>query len=96
MRKAPSYTPQNKECQVCQTKDKYVEFLESQVKSLQDKLLCLVPEAADREHRLRLTQVANMRPDAFNSIRPDNSDEVDPSDQQVDDYMNMILGQTVR
>lgn len=62
--------PIHQACVGCSAREEQLVFLREQVRTLQDKLLCLVPEAADRAHRIQLTQQANMRPEVFNGVVP--------------------------
>lgn len=76
-------------CVGCSAREEQLVFLREQVRTLQDKLLCLVPEAADRAHRMALTQVANMRPEAASGIVPlgDTLSEEGNMDQWLNGFM---------
>lgn len=45
-------------------------YLRQMVKDLTDKLMCLTPEMADRHHRLKLTELAQVRPEVMSGIVP--------------------------
>lgn len=77
-------------CPGCSAREEQLVFLREQVRTLQDKLLCLVPEAADRDHRLRLTQMANMRPEVLNGIIPLNQTVPETDDQALDEFMGQF------
>ena len=77
-------------CIGCSAREEQLIFLREQVRTLQDKLLCLVPEAADRHHRLILTQAANMRPEAMNGIVPLSETIPESEDQEFDHWYNQM------
>lgn len=83
-------------CAGCSAREEQLVFLREQVRTLQDKLLCLVPEAADRDHRLRLTQMANMRPEALNGIVPLSETVQETEEQALDNWLNEVSGQGKR
>lgn len=45
-------------------------YLRQMVKELTDKLMCLAPEMADRHHRLKMTELAQIRPEVMNGVIP--------------------------
>lgn len=80
-------------CPGCSAREEQLVHLRGQVRDLQDKLLSLVPQAMDAYHRMRLTEMAQMRPDAMDGVVPlRNMVPQSPEDQLIDE----IMGQAQR
>ena len=67
-------------------------YLRQMVKDLTDKLMCLTPEMADRHHRLRLTELAQVRPEVMSGIVPINGTVSADDDQEFNQWMDNFTG----
>lgn len=66
-----------------------LNYLRQMVKDLTDKLMCLTSEAADRHHRLKLTELAQTRPEVMNGVLPLDQtirSEEEEFDQWIDQF----------
>ena len=80
-------------CAACQAREEMLVHMRAQVRDLQDKLLSLVPQAMDGYQRLRMTEMAQMRPDAMEGVVPlRNMNAASAEDNFLDDLMGNAIG----
>lgn len=67
-------------------------YLRQMVKDLTDKLMCMTPELADRHHRLKLTELAQNRPEVMAGVIPMNQTIPESEEQAFNNWMNDLTG----
>lgn len=90
--------PQSYGCGECRVREETIALLRSQIQHLtvmnenmQEKLLMMSGDAADRWHRLRMTEMAHLRPAPTEGIVP-TTDLTTEEDQAVDEILKTIQG----
>ncbi len=96
----PKFMPGTAECPVCVVRRETIEFLRDQLRQaqasneqMQQKFLALAGDAADRFHKIQLTQIAqNSVTPANGMVRLDEAAQVDEMDFMLDEMMKRVHG----
>ena len=77
-------------CSGCAARESIIITQAAQIKDLHDRMLSLVPEAMDRYHRLRMTEMAQTRPEVMNGVMPITKEEFVSEDQALNEWMGQF------
>jgi len=99
IKKSPrSHSPQVHACGECRVREEMIALLRAQItqlsdmnQNMQEKMLMMSGDAADRWHRLKMTEMAHLRPSASEGIVP-RDELVMEEDRAVDALIKNLEG----
>lgn len=96
MQRRPSVAPEHG-CAGCAVRSEMIEFLRmqnsslmEQLRQMQEKFLALAGDAADRYHRIRMTEMAQSSASSLNGVQPVM--EEDSMDVMMNEFINGFNG----